>query len=116
MLKIKRAYEAASADDGTRILVDRLWPRGVSKEEARIAEWHKDLAPSDALRKWYAHDPAKWDEFRRRYRAELEASGGMDTLRDLARRAKSSDITLVFGAKDARHSNAEALLEFAKTE
>ncbi len=75
MLKVKRVYEAAAADDGYRILVDRVWPRGFTKEKAHVDEWRKDLGPSDALRKWFAHDPKKWNEFRRRYRAELQASG-----------------------------------------
>jgi uncharacterized protein YeaO (DUF488 family) len=113
MLKIKRAYEPASPDDGIRILVDRLWPRGVSKEEAHIDEWNKDLSPSSELRKWYGHDPAKWEEFKTKYHMELEQAGKLDTLRDLVRRSKSENVTLVFGAKDIEHSNAEALKEFA---
>lgn len=113
MLRIKRVYDEPSPDDGARVLVDRLWPRGVKKEDARIDEWRKDLAPSDDLRKWYGHDREKWDEFRRRYRQELDSSGTMNGLRDLARRSERETVTLVFAAKDEAHANAQALLEFA---
>lgn len=109
MLHTKRAYEPYSPDDGERILVDRLWPRGVSKAEAHIDEWRKDLSVSRELLKWYGHDPAKWDEFRRRYKAELEQNGKMPDLRHLADESTHRDITLVFGAKDTEHSNAEVL-------
>lgn len=106
-------YEPPSKEDGYRILVDRLWPRGISKEKARIDEWRKDLAPSDALRKWFAHDPKKWDEFRERYRAELQAAGKWSELRTIAERAMRENVTLVYSAKDERHNQAVALQEIA---
>jgi uncharacterized protein YeaO (DUF488 family) len=107
----KRAYEGPGPQDGTRVLVDRLWPRGVSKKEAGIDVWLKDIAPSDGLRKWFAHDPNRWEEFRRRYRGELNTSKqeAVRRLMDLARKGR---VTLVFAAKDARYNNAVALKEF----
>ena len=111
MLKIKRAYEAAENDDGKRILIDRLWPRGVSKVEARIDEWMKDLAPSTELRQWFGHDTDKWEEFRKRYKKELASPEGTRLLEDIARRARSGPITLVYGAKDTEHNNAKVLEE-----
>ncbi len=113
MLKVKRVYEPASGDDGYRILVDRVWPRGFTKEKAHVDEWRKDLGPSDALRKWFAHDPKKWDEFRKRYRAELEKTGKWADLMQIARRAAKEDVTLVFGAKDTERNQAVALREMA---
>ncbi len=105
--KIKRAYELASRDDGVRVLVDRLWPRGVTKAEASIDQWLKELAPSTALRKWFGHDPSRWEEFKRRYFAELDSHRAeIDDLRKLARRRT---VTLVFGAKDTEHNQAVAL-------
>lgn len=115
MLKTKRVYEEAKPDDGVRILVDRLWPRGVSKEKAKIDEWRKDLSPSDELRRWYGHDPAKWEEFESRYRAELEQQGKLDDLKDLASRARHENVTLVFAAHDEEHSNAAFLKELVET-
>ena len=106
---IKRAYDAPSPDDGTRVLIDRLWPRGLAKERAQIDEWLRDVAPSTELRKWYGHDPAKWDEFRRRYQAELkegEAARALDQLRELARKGR---VTLVFAARDPAYANAHVL-------
>ena len=109
-LKLKRIYEPPDATDGARFLVDRLWPRGVSKEHAELDAWLKEAAPSDALRKWYAHDPAKWNEFRRRYFAELAAEPRhLDPLIEAARKGA---VTLVFAAKDPQLSNARALKEF----
>ena len=113
MLKIKRVYEPASAEDGYRILVDRVWPRGFTKAKAHVDEWRKDLGPSDTLRRWFGHDPAKWDEFRRRYRQELEASGLWKDVKAIAERARNEDVTLVFGAKDVEHNQAVALREMA---
>lgn len=108
-VRLKRAYELPAADDGTRILVDRLWPRGLSKERAAIDQWMKDIAPSTRLRKWFAHDPARWDEFRRRYAAEVRGNSGLlDQLRSLARRAP---ITLVYSAHDVKHNDAVELRE-----
>jgi uncharacterized protein YeaO (DUF488 family) len=111
-LAIKRAYEPATASDGERVLVDRLWPRGLSKEAAAIDQWVREVAPSTALRRWFAHDPAKWSEFKRRYFAELRAA---DTaVQDLAGRAKRHRVTLVYGAKDERHNDAVALREYLR--
>ena len=109
-LHIKRAYEPAAAADGARFLVDRLWPRGVKKEALALADWLKDVAPSDSLRRWFGHDPARWTEFRRRYRAELKCLGrALQPLRDAQQRGS---VTLVYGAKDAQHNHAVVLREF----
>ena len=106
-VRLKRAYEAASAKDGTRVLVDRLWPRGVSKAEAAIDEWLKDLAPSTQLRIWFGHDPARWDEFRRRYAKEIQRHPELLAhLRDLARQGP---VTLVYSAHDEVHNDAVVL-------
>ncbi len=113
VLKVKRIYDPPADVDGVRILVDRLWPRGFTKQAARIDAWRKDLGPSDALRKWFAHDPDKWDEFRRRYRAELQQNGQWRELMDIAERAKDEDVTFVFSAKDPAHNQAVALREMA---
>lgn len=108
MVKVKRVYEAPTSADGFRVLVDRLWPRGLSKERARIACWLRDVAPSDALRKWFAHDPEKWSEFQRRYRAELKGEG--DALRNLKQLEQQHRIvTLVYAASDRHRNNAMAL-------
>ncbi len=104
---IKRVYDPASALDGRRILVDRLWPRGISKNEARIDVWMKDIAPSNELRTWFNHDPDKWPEFVRRYRSELKASAAV--IRELRVEAGKSTITLLYAAKDERHNNAVVL-------
>ena len=108
MLKIKRVYEKPLKSDGIRILVDRLWPRGLTKQKASIDFWMKDAAPSNALRKWFDHDPERWGEFRSRYLAELRASGQLDVLK---RRVKGK-VTLVYAAKDKEHNNAVALKSF----
>ena len=109
MVKIKRIYDPVSPDDGRRILVDRLWPRGIKKEDARIDEWMKDVAPSNELRKWFSHDPAKWQEFRKRYAKELKKESYLlEQLRDESEKGR---ITLVFAAKDADHANAAVLKE-----
>jgi len=109
-IRLKRAYEPATEDDGTRILVERLWPRGVSKEKAAIDLWLKELAPSTELRKWYAHDQARWDEFRWRYRAELDDKG--QALSDLKRRLNEGPVTFVYAAKDEEHNSAILLKEY----
>jgi len=107
MFRIKRIYEPVAKTDGYRILVERLWPRGVSKTEAVLHDWLKDIAPSPDLRKWYGHDLARWEEFKERYRAELtEKQHLLDQLRALRARGP---ITLVFAAKDERHSSAAVL-------
>ncbi|HJS48302.1 MAG TPA: DUF488 family protein [Gemmatimonadales bacterium] len=112
-LRIKRAYEPATARDGTRVLVDRIWPRGVTKEAARLARWEKDLAPSSALRRWFGHDPAKWAEFKRRYRKELVPHAAL--LDALAHEARRGTVTLVFAARDEVHCNAAALKLFLES-
>ncbi|MAM36929.1 MAG: DUF488 domain-containing protein [Paracoccus sp. (in: a-proteobacteria)] len=104
---LKRAYEAPAPSDGQRILVDRLWPRGVSKEELHLDDWMKEIAPSDALRDWFGHDPAKWKEFQTRYAKELDKNG--DAVAPLKQRLDKGRVTLVFAAKDEAHNNAVAL-------
>ena len=106
-VRLKRAYEQASRDDGKRVLVDRLWPRGVSKAEAKIDAWIKDIAPSATLRKWFDHDPQRWPEFRGRYRTELKHKTGL--VRDLRRKAREGPITLVYAARDEVHNDAVVL-------
>ena len=108
-VRIKRAYEPPSAQDGTRVLVDRLWPRGVKKVDAGISQWMKEIAPSNELRKWFGHDPARWEEFRRRYKAELTAKRELiGQLRDLA---TQGPLTLVYSAHDEAHNQAVVLRE-----
>jgi uncharacterized protein YeaO (DUF488 family) len=109
MIRLKRAYEPVAAADGYRILIDRLWPRGVSKLKARLDAWDKDVAPSRELRKWYGHDPSKWPEFRRRYTRELRAPVAKAVLDDLARRAKRGRVTLVYASKAAAISDVMVL-------
>jgi uncharacterized protein YeaO (DUF488 family) len=109
MIRVKRVYEAPSPADGERILVDRLWPRGVSRDAAAIAEWAKDLAPSDALRRWYGGDPGRWPGFRRRYLEELARQG--PRLAELAARARGRRITLVYAKADRVRNNAVVLRE-----
>jgi uncharacterized protein YeaO (DUF488 family) len=106
-IKLKRAYDRPRADDGKRILIDRLWPRGLNKADAAIDEWMKELAPSTALRKWFGHDPARWQEFRRRYRKELlKHSEQFDQLQALAHQGP---VTLIFSARDEAHNDAVVL-------
>ena len=108
-VKLKRAYEPPTADDGTRILIDRLWPRGITKERAAIDQWMKDISPSTELRKWFGHDPARWDEFRRRYAKEVHQHAELlDQLRSLA---LQGPITLVYSAHDEKHNDAVELRE-----
>jgi uncharacterized protein YeaO (DUF488 family) len=107
MLRLKRAYEPRTRGDGHRVLVDRLWPRGVSKERLAIDEWMKDLAPTAELRRWFAHDPVKWLTFQRRYERELEAHDALVDI--LAKRALEGRVTLIFGAKDEAHNDAVVL-------
>lgn len=106
---IKRAYEAPAPTDGTRVLVDRLWPRGLSKERARVDRWLKDVAPSTELRTWYGHDPAKFAAFRERYVHELEGEPGRAALDQLRALTRKGPVTLVFGARDVEHSEAAVL-------
>jgi uncharacterized protein YeaO (DUF488 family) len=109
-IRLKRVYEPASKGDGCRVLVDRVWPRGVRKEEAQIDVWLKEVAPSTALRKWFGHEPARWEEFEKRYFAELNAHP--EVVEELVRLAKRGLVTLVYGAKDETHNNAVALKEY----
>lgn len=111
MIRLKRAYEAASDDDGTRVLVDRLWPRGVAKADARIDWWAKALAPSAELRRWFGHDPDRYQAFARRYRQEVEGHPDLERLRELA---DGGTVTLVYGAKDTEHNNARVLAELLR--
>jgi len=108
-LKLKRAYEPASKDDGLRVLVQRLWPRGVSKQKARIDLWLKTLAPSTELRRWYGHDPARWPQFRKRYRAELKGQG--DVLALLRYVTEERTVTFVYAASDVERNSPVALKE-----
>ncbi len=110
MIKLKRAYEKPARDDGERILVERLWPRGLTKLQARIDLWLKDVAPSTELRRWFGHDPDKWDEFRRRYQKELKDRD--DLIELLKRKAKAGTITLIYAARDEEHNGALVLKGF----
>jgi uncharacterized protein YeaO (DUF488 family) len=112
-LQLKRAYESPAKSDGTRLLVDRLWPRGVSKDEAKIDHWLKEIAPSTALRKWFDHDPAKWTEFRKRYWRELDQNESAVT--QLKELLHGKTITLIYGAKDTEHNHAVALKEYVES-
>lgn len=107
VIQLKRAYEQPSAADGRRVLVERLWPRGLTKAKAKIDDWLKDIAPSAALRKWYGHDVAKWPEFKKRYRAELR--GNRELVKQLRDWAKEGTITLVYAARDEEHNSALVL-------
>ena len=106
-IRLKRAYQPAAADDGARILVDRLWPRGLKKSDAAIERWLKDIAPSTALRQWFAHDPARWPEFRRRYAAEIRRHP--DLLAELRAIARKGPVTLIFSARDELRNDAVVL-------
>src|ERR1700744_1519951 len=108
-IRLKRAYEPAEPADGVRILVDRLWPRGVSKTKAALNDWMKEIAPSTELREWFGHDPARWPEFRRRYRAELR--GQSDALNRIRALAQAGVVTLVYSAHDEQHNDAVVLKE-----
>jgi uncharacterized protein YeaO (DUF488 family) len=108
-IAVHRIYEDPDGTVGYRVLVDRLWPRGLAKERVRFDAWLKDLAPSSALRKWYGHTPAKWPEFQRRYRQELAEPARQELLAALAQRARVGAVTLLCGAKDAKHSQAEVI-------
>ena len=108
-IQLKRAYEPATPQDGYRVLIDRLWPRGVSREQASLDGWEKQLPPSTELRKWFAHDPNRFEEFRRRYQQELGYQ--RPRLTDLRRRARSGRVTLVYSARDTEHNDAVVLAE-----
>lgn len=106
---LKRAYDDAVPEDGTRVLVERLWPRGVSKAQARVDVWLREIAPSTELRRWYSHDPEKWEEFRRRYLAELDGEPQRASLARLRELAREGPVTLIIAARDVEHSNAVVL-------
>jgi|SRR5215467_613468 len=110
-VQARRVYDAAAPSDGKRILVDRLWPRGLSKENADLDEWLKDVAPSDDLRRWYGHEPAKFAEFKRRYSAELKEPERAEALGHLRHEATEGPVTLLTATKDLEHSQAEVLVE-----
>lgn len=110
MIKLKRAYDEPKPQDGRRVLVDRIWPRGVSRDEADLDEWMKEIAPSDSLRKWFGHDPERWDEFRERYFEELDDRSEM--VEKLREWSDGHTLTLVYGASDEEHNNAVALKEY----
>lgn len=106
-IRMKRVYEDAAQNDGYRVLIDRIWPRGVSKDEAALDAWIKDLAPSTELRKWFNHVPERWDGFRERYEAELAGNAAaQEALQDLRRRAHKHTVTLVFASRETRYNNA----------
>jgi uncharacterized protein YeaO (DUF488 family) len=109
-IKAKRIYDKVSSEDGVRILVDRLWPHGVSKKDASIDIWMKDIAPSNELRKWFNHDPAKWEEFKVRYFSELDNKS--ELIKEILGRIKKGTVTLIFSAKEEKYNNAEALKEY----
>jgi uncharacterized protein YeaO (DUF488 family) len=109
-IRLKRAYEEPSGSDGLRILVERLWPRGLSKERAAVDVWLKDIAPSSELRRWFGHDPAKWKEFQKRYWAELDANP--DAVAELRRELGKGPVTFVYAARDEQHNGALALREY----
>ena len=109
-IHIKRVYDTASASDGSRILVDRLWPRGFSKEKLKLDAWMKDLAPSNELRKWYSHEEAKWPEFRRRYFKELKQQP--ELVAELRKKARCHTVTLLFSTRETERSNAVALKDY----
>jgi len=108
-IDLKRAYDPPAKGDGYRVLVDRVWPRGIARDDLQVDAWLKELAPSTNLRKWFGHDPRKWDEFRKRYARELGQHS--DALATLAEKARDGRLTLVFGARDIEHNNAVALKE-----
>lgn len=114
IIKAKRVYDAPASDDGTRVLIDRLWPRGISKERAQIALWLKEVAPSNELRTWFGHDPRKFVEFRQRYEEELGTGAAREALTRLRALAQNGPLTLVFSARDAEHANARVLQDLLK--
>lgn len=111
-LRIKRIYEPAAKSDGARILVDRVWPRGITKEDAALTLWLKEIAPSTALRKWFGHDPARWADFQRRYRTELDANS--EAVERLDACLRSGTVTLLYGARDTEHNQAVALATYLR--
>jgi uncharacterized protein YeaO (DUF488 family) len=112
MIRVKRIYEEPAPDDGYRVLVDRLWPRGVAKAAAQLSAWQKDLAPSEDLRRWFAHDPARWEEFQRRYGEDLADPAKTGLVSDLLARSRQGTVTLVYAARDHEHNNAVVLKNY----
>jgi uncharacterized protein YeaO (DUF488 family) len=112
-VRLKRAYDEPADDDGYRVLIDRLWPRGVARERARLDEWARELAPSTELRRWFGHEPERFAEFRRRYAAELEAQS--KKLEELRSRARRGTLTLVYAARDTEHNDAVVLADILRT-
>ena len=112
MIQLKRVYDPPAPDDGSRFLVERLWPRGVKREAAQLTDWLKDIAPSPALRQWFGHDPARWDEFKARYEAELDDPRHAETLQRLADLARQGTVTFVYAARDTEHNSALLLKDF----
>ncbi len=112
-IRLKRAYDRPTRNDGFRVLVDRVWPRGVTKEQLKMDMWLKNIAPSTQLRKWFGHDPEKWKEFRKRYFKELDSHP--EEIRLLREKMQSGEVTLVFGAKEERFNNAEAIKEYLES-
>ena len=110
MIMLKRAYDPVSRADGTRFLVERLWPRGITKAKLHVEGWLKDVAPSTGLRKWFSHDPEKWPEFRKRYRRELDSHP--ETWRPIVSAAQRGRVTLVYSSRDTEHNNAVALRQY----
>lgn len=112
MIKLKRVYEPADPDDGMRILVDRVWPRGIKKADLNVVRWDKEIAPSSDLRKWFGHDPERWPEFEQRYRQELGAPDKQAALDEIAAEARRGTVTLIYGARDTEHNQAVALKHY----
>ena len=112
MIKMKRVYDSVSPEDGKRILIDRLWPRGIRREDVKVDEWLKDIAPSNELRKWFSHDPSKWQEFKKRYKKELEKKP--EIIERIRTEARRETLTLLFSARDTDHNNAKALMELIR--
>ena len=110
MIKLKRAYDAAAIGDGSRFLVERLWPRGIRKANLTIDAWLKDIAPSDRLRRWFGHDPKRWDVFRKRYFAELDSNP--EIWKDVVKAARRGPVTLIYSSRDTLHNNAVALKDY----
>jgi uncharacterized protein YeaO (DUF488 family) len=114
MIRTKRVYEKAVKEDGTRVLVDRLWPRGISKKAARIDEWLREVAPSDKLREWFAHDPERWQGFKQKYTRELKTK--KDLIGKLRRVSRNKTLTLLYSARDELHNQAIVLKEFLESD
>lgn len=115
MIRLKRAYDPPSPDDGVRVLVDRVWPRGKTRESLALDRWERDLAPSAALRRWFGHDPDRWPEFRERYLQELHEPAKQAALERIAEQARRSTVTLVYGARDTEHNQAVVLKEYVES-